>query len=1123
MSEKYVESIITPLSDGTDKQKYIIRDKKGRELISELADNLNQSVSNINGELDKKVDKVTGKGLSTNDYTTAEKNKLSGIASGAEVNVQADWNVTNSSSDAYIKNKPTIDTTLSSSSINAVQNKVINTALGGKVDKVTGKGLSTNDYTTAEKNKLAGIASGAQVNVQADWNTTATSADSFIKNKPSVYTKAEIDEIMADVSSNFIVHGQIEYDSSFSSITGWHLSDGTTFDAIQEAYSNNKNLYLLLKNTISESEKTQFFIPLTGFTSVNAGNFNEKAYEFLYKAYTSNGTFIQAQSFLIGKSGDTVVTRYYPIEGYLSASETGALKYVHDSQVEGGVILNSTTNYAYSGAVAAGTNTTANYSYAFAEGSGTLADGMYSHAEGGKTTAKAIGSHAEGYQTYADGSSAHAEGYNTTAMGPDSHAEGQGTIAAASQGHAEGLNTSVSGFAGHAEGTATTAMTYAHAEGNKTLAQGESSHAEGTGTTASGGHSHTEGANTLASTSGAHAEGTGTKAKGMYSHAEGIGTIAQAQAAHAEGLGTSAVGSASHAEGLGSTASGHQSHAEGYQTIAARSYAHAEGSNTSVDGVSGHAEGHATTAMTYAHSEGDSTLAYGQNSHSEGTGTIADAFAAHAEGSGTTASGVQSHAEGFDSKASGVQSHAEGLTTTAEGSQAHAEGVQTLARGNQAHAEGIMTTAANTGAHSEGNYTLAYGYLSHAEGDHTIASQQSQHVFGEFNKQDPSTSSSRGNYIEIVGNGTATTARSNARTLDWSGNEWLAGNSTVAGGNLTLGSVTITEPTNNAAQFLNATGGWSVPAGGGSSADGNTTYTLTATTGSNSTLHLVSGSSTVTNVTIPNTTNTTYGPATTANYGLVKPSGGSLQLLNSTGGWSQAKLTKGTITEHSISGTYPVPAIGFNLGGTSSRVSVSLADATVSGTVPRLPSSQKAQYILNGYNRWVKPQAVINETTPVGAVVHTFDATPPIDEDSTQTWTTIYQLTHWGGDTGTIVGEMCFAGYFNTTEEGTIFTVNIPGLAESGATTATKLGIPANGFIRCYYNGKRYRYNATTDTKFTTRSIIGDNITVETDDLRIVTSSNESLATDMNFTVHTKGLKIYDFDGNDVYFHKRLS
>ena len=38
------------------------------------------------------------------------------------------------------------------------------TALDGKVDKVTGKGLSTEDYTTAEKTKLAGIASGATAN-----------------------------------------------------------------------------------------------------------------------------------------------------------------------------------------------------------------------------------------------------------------------------------------------------------------------------------------------------------------------------------------------------------------------------------------------------------------------------------------------------------------------------------------------------------------------------------------------------------------------------------------------------------------------------------------------------------------------------------------------------------------------------------------------------------------------------------------------------------------------------------------------------------------------------------------------------------------------------------------------
>lgn len=42
-----------------------------------------------------------------NNYTTTDKNKLAGIASGAEVNVQSDWAVTSNSSDAFIKNKPT--------------------------------------------------------------------------------------------------------------------------------------------------------------------------------------------------------------------------------------------------------------------------------------------------------------------------------------------------------------------------------------------------------------------------------------------------------------------------------------------------------------------------------------------------------------------------------------------------------------------------------------------------------------------------------------------------------------------------------------------------------------------------------------------------------------------------------------------------------------------------------------------------------------------------------------------------------------------------------------------------------------------------------------------------------
>jgi hypothetical protein len=60
----------------------------------------------------------------------------------------------------------------------------IQTDISGKVDKEAGKGLSTNDYTTAEKTKLSGIASGAEVNINADWN--ALSGDAQILNKPTI-------------------------------------------------------------------------------------------------------------------------------------------------------------------------------------------------------------------------------------------------------------------------------------------------------------------------------------------------------------------------------------------------------------------------------------------------------------------------------------------------------------------------------------------------------------------------------------------------------------------------------------------------------------------------------------------------------------------------------------------------------------------------------------------------------------------------------------------------------------------------------------------------------------------------------------------------------------------------
>ena len=197
------------------------------------------------------------------------------------------------------------------------------------------------------------------------------------------------------------------------------------------------------------------------------------------------------------------------------------------------------------------------------------------------------------------------------------------------------------------------------------------------------------------------------------------------------------LGSKATAEGERTTASGPASHAEGRDTIASGDYAHAEGMETTASG-------------DYAHAEGRATTASGDYSHAEGEATEGSAEYAHAEGSGAVASGLASHAEGFNTTASEYE----------------------------AHAEGIYTTASGRASHAEGGDSVAFGMTSHAEGKGTQATRRSQHVFGEYNivdiEGDPS-GEERGHYLEIVGNGEDASHRSNARTLDWDGNEVLAG------------------------------------------------------------------------------------------------------------------------------------------------------------------------------------------------------------------------------------------------------------------------------------------------------------------------------------------------------------
>ena len=116
----------------------------------------------------------------------------------------------------------------------------------------------------------------------------------------------------------------------------------------------------------------------------------------------------------------------------------------------------------------------------------------------------------------------------------------------------------------------------------------------------------------------------------------------------------------------------------------------------------------------------------------------------------------------------GVYAQAFGHGTIASGYSSHAEGISTKALGYSSHAEGSQTTATNYNSHAEGSNTIASGDRAHAEGDFTTAQGNDQHVQGKYNIADTTSA-------HIIGNGSSSSKKSNAHTVDWSGNAWFAG------------------------------------------------------------------------------------------------------------------------------------------------------------------------------------------------------------------------------------------------------------------------------------------------------------------------------------------------------------
>nr|DAG95560.1 MAG TPA: tail collar fiber protein [Crassvirales sp.] len=121
--------------------------------------------TDVYNAIDTKVDKVEGKGLSTNDYVTADKTKVTNINEVVE---------------AATKNITATGISITLDKRNLVTNVVENIELNLPVSTTALAGL----MLPSDKTKLNGIAAGAEVNVNADWN--ATEGDALILNKPTL-------------------------------------------------------------------------------------------------------------------------------------------------------------------------------------------------------------------------------------------------------------------------------------------------------------------------------------------------------------------------------------------------------------------------------------------------------------------------------------------------------------------------------------------------------------------------------------------------------------------------------------------------------------------------------------------------------------------------------------------------------------------------------------------------------------------------------------------------------------------------------------------------------------------------------------------------------------------------
>lgn len=201
-------NIIGTLSDQTDLNSAL----SGK--ASSTHSHAESDITNLTTDLGNKVDKVTGKGLSTEDYTTTEKNKLSGIEAGAEVNVNADWN--SATGDSQILNKPTLGT--------AAAKNVPATGNASATEVVQGDDTRLTDARTPTTHSHA----------PSDVTGTAvTTSDSRLSDArtPTAHNQAETTITFTDVATGNASVSSHGFFPKLPAASGKYLKDDLSWDS----------------------------------------------------------------------------------------------------------------------------------------------------------------------------------------------------------------------------------------------------------------------------------------------------------------------------------------------------------------------------------------------------------------------------------------------------------------------------------------------------------------------------------------------------------------------------------------------------------------------------------------------------------------------------------------------------------------------------------------------------------------------------------------------------------------------------------------------------------------------------------------------------------------------------